>query len=98
MIEVYKIPHGVYEEWVTYELVNEMDRAWARGHPMKTDQTQKIKKKHNNFFTSRVVNVWNSLTKKVVYASRVNAFENLPNKLWSNHLMKYNPDAEYNSH
>ena len=44
MIEVYKIPHGVYEEWVTYELVNEMDRAWARGHPMKTDQTQKIKK------------------------------------------------------
>ena len=25
MIEVYKVPHGVYEEWVTSELVNEMD-------------------------------------------------------------------------
>ena len=97
MIEVYKIPHDVYEEWVTYELVNEMDQAWARGHPMKLIKHRRLKK-HNNFFTSRVVNVRNSLKKKVVYASRVNAFENLPNKLWSNHPMKYNLDAECNSH
>ena len=49
-----------------------------------------------NFFTSRVVNVWNSLTEKVVCAPSVNAFENRLDKLWYTHPMKFNPDIKYN--
>ena len=45
----------------------------------------RIRKK---FFSSRVVNVWNSLTEKVVCAPSVNAFESRLDKLWAD----YNPD------
>ena len=98
MIEVYKILHGVYDKRVTSELLNVMDHSRTRGHSLKLAKHRSRLELRKNFFTSRVVNMWNSLTEQVISAPSVNAFENRLNKLhvWTNHLMKYNPETEYN--
>ena len=95
MIEVYKILHGVYDERVTSELFNIMDQARTRGYSLRLTKHRCGLDMRKNFFTSRVVNVWNSLTEKIVFAPSVNAFENGIDKLWYNHQMKFNPDIEY---
>ena len=96
MIEVYKILHGIYDKRVTAELFNVSDQTRTRGHSFKLEKHRCRLEIRKNFFTSRVVNVWNSLTEKVVCAPSVNAFENRLDKLWADHPMKYNPDIEYN--
>ena len=95
MIEVYKILHGVYDERVTNELFNVTDQTRTRGHSWKLAKDRSRLEIRKNFFTSRVVNVWNSLTDKVVCAPSVYAFENRLDNLWSNHPIKCNSDAEY---
>ena len=95
MIEVYKILHGVYDERVTNELFNVTVQTRTRGHSWKLAKDRSRLEIRKNFFTSRVINVWNSLTDKVVCAPSVNAFENRLDKLWSNHPMKYNPDTQF---
>ena len=59
MIEVYKILHGVYDERVTSELFNIRDPAQKRGHSLMLTKHRLQLDMRNNFFTSRVVNVWN---------------------------------------
>ena len=95
MIEVYKILHGVYDEQVTSELFNIKDQARTRGHSLRLTKHRCRLDMRKNFFTSKVVNVWNSLTEKVVCAPSVNAFENRLDKLWYNHPMKFNPDIDH---
>ena len=96
MIEVYKILHGIYDKRVTAELFNVSDQARTRGHSFKLEKHRCRLEIRKNFFTSRVVNVWNSLTERVVCAQSVNAFENRLDEVWADHPMKYNPDIEYN--
>ena len=81
MIEVYKILHGVYDEGVTSELFNIKDQARTRGHSLRLTKHRCRLDMRKNFFTSRVVNIWNSLTEKAVCAPSVNAFENRLDKL-----------------
>ena len=95
MIEVYKILHGVYDKQVTSELLNVMDHSRTRGHSMKLTKHRSKLEMRNNFFTSKVVNVWNSLMEQAISAPSVNVFENRIDKLWADHPTKYNPDAEY---
>ena len=70
MIEVYKILHGVYDERVTSELFNIKDQTRTRGHSLRLTKHRCRLDMRKNFFTSRVVNVWNSLTEKL-YVRRV---------------------------
>ena len=95
MIEVYRILHGVYDERGTSELFNIKDQARTCGHSLRLTKHRCRLDMRKNFFTSRVVNVWNSLTEKVVCAPSVNAFENRLDKLWYNHPMKFNPNIKY---
>ena len=81
MIKVYKILHGIYDERVTSELFNIRDQARTCGHSLRLTKHRFWLDMRKNFFTSRVVNVWNSLTEKVVCARSVNAFENCLDKL-----------------
>ena len=96
MTEVYKILHEVYDKRVTSELLNVIGLSRTRGHSLKLAKHRSRLELRKNFFTSRVVNVWNSLTEQVISAPSVNAFENCLDKLWVNHPMKYNPESEYN--
>ena len=96
MTEIYKILHGVYDKRITSELLTVIDHSRTRGHSLKLAKHRSRLELRKNFFTSRVVNVRNSLTEQVINAPSVNAFENHLDKLWTNHLMKYNPESEYN--
>ena len=82
MIEVYKILHGVYDKRITSELLNVMDHSRMRGHSKLAKHRSRLELR-KNFFNSRVVNVWNSLTEQVMSAPSVNAFEKRFDKLWT---------------
>jgi len=45
-------------------------------------------------FTNRVVNIWNSLPNKVVFADSVNCFKSRLDKFWQNEDIVYNFRAE----
>jgi len=47
-----------------------------------------------NFFTARIVNIWNSLSNSVVDASTVNAFKARLDKLWSHQAVKFDFTAD----
>jgi len=46
------------------------------------------------YFTSKIVNVWNSLSSFVVSANSVNCFKNRLDKFWSNQDIIYDYQAE----
>ena len=91
MIEVYKILHGVYDERVTSELFNIKDQARTRGYSLRLTKHRCGLDMRKNFFTSRVVNVWNSLTEKIVCAPSVNAFENGIDEIQPRHRVQPKP-------
>ena len=89
-IEVYKIFHGVYDKRVASELFNIKDQARTRGHFLRLTKHRCRLDIRKYFFTSKVVNVWNSFKgKEVVYTSSVNAFENNLDKFWYNHPTRF---------
>ena len=81
VIEVYKYTHGLYNTEQILELDNDNTR---RGH------NYKLKKRHcktatrSNFFSFRVVDVWNNLPHKVVNAPSLNSFKARLDRLWAN--------------
>jgi len=49
---------------------------------------------YENFFSARVVNIWNNLPYSVVNASMVNAFKAGSDKLWSHQTVKFDFTAD----
>jgi len=47
-----------------------------------------------NFFTNRIVNMWNSLPNEVVHAECTNTFKSRLDKFWSNQEIIYDYSAE----
>ena len=79
VIEAYKYTHGLYNTDQILEIDNDNTR---RGH------NYKLKKRHcktatrSNFFSFRVVDIWNNLPHKVVNAPSLNAFKARIDRLW----------------
>ena len=48
----------------------------TRGHSLKLTKPRHRTSKRNNFFTSRVINKWNSLSEEVISSTSVNMFKN----------------------
>ena len=67
---------------------------FTRGNRFKLFPSNNYNKIRDNFFTNRVINVWNSLPDNVVCAKTTNAFKNLLDKFWSNQEFKFNWRAE----
>jgi len=80
MIEVYKFIHGIYK--CGHNLLPLAPSSALRGH------IYKLKKRHcytqlwSNFFSFRVVNLWNNLPSDVVSAPSVNAFKERLDNHW----------------
>ena len=92
MIEVYKIIHNLYEQQCAPPLVR--SHTSTRGHLHKLFKqrtlTLNIRK---NFFTNRVVDLWNSLPAETVEAPSLNSFKSSIDKHWRRNGRLYNVEG-----
>ena len=94
MIETYKIITEKYESKSANVVFNMNKNTFTRGNRFKLFPSNNYNKIRDNFFTNRVINIWNSLPDNVVCAKTTNAFKNLLDKFWSNQEFKFNWRAE----
>ena len=79
LIEAYKMLTGVYEADACP--LFEMHRGReTRGHSLKLMKARVLTRERRNFFTERIVDVWNSLPSDIVEANSVNSFKNKVDK------------------
>ena len=67
--------------------------ARTRGHSCKLNQRRAATRVHNNFFTSRIVSLWNLLTKEAVTIPSTAAFNGAIDEKWSSKLWQTQWDA-----
>jgi len=86
MIEVYKIINDMYDNRVTGNLLTFRNKATVnlRGNEYTLDQKRIYKPECKNFFSNKVVTIWNTLPNSVVDANSLNIFKNRLDKLWDN--------------
>jgi hypothetical protein len=68
----------------------------TRGHSLKLVKNRCRTETRKNFFTNRVVGVWNSLPNSVVTTKNVETFKRRLDKHWCHHHMIYDYEAKYN--
>ena len=88
-IEVYKYLHGQYNVQSPNLQLNK--DAITRGHSMKLAKTRPRLNLRANYFSNRVVNLWNNLPDSVVMAPSVNAFKARLDKHWKDLPSLYDP-------
>ena len=76
LIEVYKYLHGYYNVEVNGLLLLVTPGLPTLGHSMTLLRRQCRTEVRRNFFTFRIVNIWNSLPEELVTASSLNSFKN----------------------
>ena len=90
MIEVYKYLNGKYD--VDLSFLPPSDGS-TRGHSLKLQkQFSKLKVRHD-FFSLRVVDLWNSLPDSVVTAPSLNSFKNRLDKFWKKYIYDEEPPS-----
>ena len=66
----------------------------TRGHSLKLAKSHSRLNVRSNFFSLRITNLWNSLTKDIVTAPSLIAFENRLDKYWHNTSLNSNYNAK----
>ena len=79
MIEVYKYMHEIYK--TENPLIRDVDNR-TRGHIYKLKKPKVKTSKRLNFFSVRVVDLWNDLPEEVVTAKSMNCFKNKLDQYW----------------
>ena len=81
MCEVYKFMHGLYK--TSYDNYFQKPFRTHRGHSLKLFKPQCKTNVRQNFFSQRMIDMWNSLPEEVVSAPSLDSFKNnlrsLPN-------------------
>ena len=75
MIEVYKIINGIYDHNVVTGFFEWSDVVQTRGHNKKLRKLSCKINKRKNYFSNRVIDVWNNLSQEAVSAKSVKDFE-----------------------
>ena len=96
MIETYTILNKIYGERVTSTLFSLNSSNITRGYSLKLVKNRCRTETRKNFFTNRVVGVWNSLPNSVVTTKNVETFKRRLDKHWCHHHMIYDYEAKYN--
>ena len=76
LIETYKITHNIYDPLTTKTLFSYDVDERTRSHTLKFYKSRFNKTKFQNFFTNRVINIWNTLPKLIVTSESLNIFKN----------------------
>ena len=93
MIQTFKILTGKYDR-AAIPVMQGGDCSVTRGHDLRLLKYRTKYDLHKYYFTSRVVNVWNSLPSFVVSAVTVNCFKSRLDKFWKNQEIIY----DYHAH
>ncbi len=88
MLEIYKMTSGDYDQEALPELAFMKDSS-TRGHSKKLFHRRSTNAVRKNFFTNRIVPIWNSLPEHVISAPNKNTFKNRLDKFWESHPMKH---------
>ena len=93
-IEVYKYLRGVYtvDSSSLLPLSSTSTESRTRGHAFKLMKRRCASQLRSNFFSMRVVNLWNSLTEDVVTAPSLNVFKGRLDRAW--YHMRYTLDTK----
>ena len=62
----------------------------TRGLQLKLFQTRHRLNLRKNFFSSKIISIWNNLPLSIIEAPSVKAFENTLDKFWRNQPIKFN--------
>jgi len=90
MIEVYKFTHGIYISGDN--LLPRALKSVVTGHEYKLKKRHCHTQLRANFFSYRVVNLWNRLPEDVISASSVNMFKLRLDKYWANYCYTLDPE------
>ena len=88
MLEVYKMTSGEYDPEVIPKL-QFVRNSTTRGHSKKLFHQRSTHSTRRNFFSNRIIPVWNSLPEEIVSAPNKNTFKNRLDKFWENQPMKF---------
>ena len=91
MIDLFKYVSNIYDTSRPNFIRNVDVR--TRGHSRKLMKNRSRLLVRSNFFSERVISVWNNLPESVVAAPSVNAFKNRLDAHWANHPALYNPEC-----
>ena len=92
LIETYKITHKIYDPNITNSLIN-LAHTNTRSHNFKLSKPRVNTNKFLNFFTNRIINVWNNLPGNIVEASSLNCFKNKTDKYFKDYMYEVNFDV-----
>ena len=78
LIEVYKIVHNIYDPITTNKLLTQISASSTtrQSNSIKLFKKGTNKNKYKNFFTNRIINIWNDLPNQIVNAESLNVFKN----------------------
>lgn len=90
VINISKILNNKYDVEVNLHLER---NDWAtRGNRMELGKTRCRAKRRQMYFTSRIVDVWNSLPNNVIESASVLSFAKRLDHFWNNQSIKYEPN------
>jgi ribonucleases P/MRP protein subunit RPP40 len=90
-IECYKYLQGYYNTDTELLVRYKQSGVETRGHSLKLQKDRCKTRIRSNFFSQRVINMWNSLPTEVVGAPSLNSFKGRLDKHWFS--MKYSTEA-----
>ena len=88
MIETYKIWNNIYDKDVV-PLLALNNNVKTRGNSLKLSVNRAHLNLKNVYFTSRIVNNWNSSPDTVITAPNINIFKNKLDKFWKDQDIKF---------
>jgi len=95
IIQVYNIVSGKYNTQYPTVKFNLPDVSNTRGNMYKLQLTHTHYNLRKNFFSNKIVTVWNSLPNIVVSAESTNIFKSRLDKLWLNEEFKFDFRADF---
>jgi hypothetical protein len=96
MIEVFKILNGIYDMHATIGMMELNTQANTRGHNKKLKKQSCRLNVRKYSFTSRVVDIWNSLPEEIIVAKTVKEFEIGLDNHWKHKECKYDFSMDIN--
>ena len=86
MIETFKFTHDYYDKKASGDLLKLTKNSNTKTNGYKLDKVSFKTTQYQNFFTNRVVNLWNSLPSHIVNSASVNMFKNKIDRHLSRHM------------